>query len=60
MKKKNFHLSSVIISVKIISFSFCADFNLKTTAVKRGEIRGLKQFLIPCFLLVGKKMFQNN
>ena len=59
MKKKKFQLSSVMISVKIIFFSFCSDFNLKT-AVKRGEIRGLKQFLTPWFLLIGKKMFQNN
>ena len=45
-------------SVKIyFSFPFCSDFNLEATVVKTGEIRGLKQLLNPCFLLIGKKYF---
>ena len=43
------------------SFSFCSDFNLEATVVKTDKIRGLKQLLNPCFLLIGKKIiFQNN
>ena len=48
-------------SVKIyFSFPFYSDFNLEATVVKTGEIRGLKQLLNPCFLLIGKNIFPNN
>ena len=47
-----------IFSFKIyFSFTFCSDFNLEATVVKTDEIRGLKQFFIPCFLLIVKKFF---
>ena len=47
-----------IFSFKIyFSFTFCSDFNLEATVVKTDEIMGLKQFFIPCFLLIGKKFF---
>ena len=50
-----------MISIKIYSsFSFCSDFNLKPTVVKRGKIRGFKQFLTPCFLLIGNFFSQTN
>ena len=43
-----------------VHFSFCSDFNLEATVVKTDEIRGLKQLLTPCFLLIGKKIFSQN
>ena len=43
-----------------VHFSFCSDFNLEATVVKTDEIRGLKQLLTPCSLLIGKKVFSQN
>ena len=37
--------------------SFYSDFNLEATVVKTEEIRGSKQLLTQCFLLIGKKNF---
>ena len=39
------------------SFSFCSDFNLEATVVKTYKIRGLKQWLTPCFLLIENNFF---
>ena len=52
MKKKNVAFSFSI----YFSFSFCSDYNLEATVVKTDEIRRLEQLLIPCFLLIGKKI----
>ena len=41
----------------LFSNSFCSDFNLEATVVKTDEVRGSKQLLTPCFLLIGKIIF---
>ena len=67
MKKKNIYfikfnnLNCVVFGFKIyFSFSFCSDFNLEATVVKTDKIRGLKQLFTHCFLLIGKKIQNNN
>ena len=65
LKHLNFRDCLVYIVWYLVSrfiFPFlCSDFNLKATVVKTDEIRGLKLFFTPYFLVIGKEnFFQNN
>ena len=68
MKKKNFHLfykvllnTNVVFSFKMyFSFSFCSDFNLKTTVVKQTKLESQNNCLPLVFSELEEIFFYNN